>query len=288
MRCGTSDQGALVINDRVPVPPSFSTEAGPHDAGYLGSTPTLSTAILMPDGRTVVQTQPFHVCGHGGLVTRQYPFPDANLVTGDGSAGAHGGSGTSSSGGTLRVGERVPGGAIRHALKMELYGARYDYDDSSGATPRYWWQALATDAYAATTDAGRVPAVTMGSLLALPPSFRVGRLRLALARILARSLQDYGAYVVDDAAWDVMQVATEWGTRGRMINELERVWGFPFQPDGAAPCYDHSATCAWISDLAAITHLSVIDTNGPRCVGGCGPRRAPLAPPFKPPFDWAH
>ena len=37
--------------------------------------------------------------------------------------GAHGGSGLSSIGGTIRLGELVPGGVIRHALKINPYNA---------------------------------------------------------------------------------------------------------------------------------------------------------------------
>ena len=118
-RCGSLKPGQFLYPDPLPVPADFST-----DPGYLGSTPNMSAAILLPDGQTIRQTQPFHVCGAGGTVTSQYRFPDENIAFGAGIAGAHGASGMSSIGGTLRVGELVPGGTIRHALKVNLFGRR--------------------------------------------------------------------------------------------------------------------------------------------------------------------
>jgi hypothetical protein len=87
-RCGSLRPGQTVYPDGVPVPADFTT-----DPGYLGTTPNMSAAILMPDGQTIRQTQPFHVCGKGGTVTSQYRFPDENIGIGAGIAGAHGASG---------------------------------------------------------------------------------------------------------------------------------------------------------------------------------------------------
>ncbi|MEZ5234327.1 MAG: hypothetical protein R2749_16710 [Acidimicrobiales bacterium] len=58
-RCGTVD--GTVVASNVPIPTDFST-----DPGYLGQTPNMAGAVLMADGATVLQTQPFHVCGNGG------------------------------------------------------------------------------------------------------------------------------------------------------------------------------------------------------------------------------
>lgn len=282
-RCGSLVPGTLVTTTPVPVPLTFSTEPSAVDVGYQGTTPNASAAILLPDGRTVLQTQPFHVCGRGGVLTSQYLFPNADLVTGDGIAGAHGGSAMSSIGGTLRLGELVPGGVIHHALKLELDSAKYYSYNPLDATPGYRWPALTADSGAASLYHGRVAALRMGSLLALPPSFNLNSLRTEPAKILARALTDYGAYIVDDAGWDVTQLATEWGPQGRVIDEFASVWGFPMQPGITAPCTGTSNICRWVTDLAAIvTHLAVVDNNSPQCAGGCGARLAPLAPPFDP------
>jgi hypothetical protein len=114
----------------------------------------------MPDGQTIRQTQPFHVCGKGGTVTSQYRFPDENIGIGAGIAGAHGASGMSSLGGTVRVGELVPGGVIRHALKVNLFGRLNYCFDGREATPGYRWPAKSADGYAgdsksACADGGR-------------------------------------------------------------------------------------------------------------------------------------
>ena len=45
----------------IPVPHDFNTEGT-----YLGLTPNQSAAIILQDGKTVIQNQPFHRCGVGG------------------------------------------------------------------------------------------------------------------------------------------------------------------------------------------------------------------------------
>jgi len=57
----------------------------------------------------------------------QYVFDDQDIY-GSGMVGAHGGSGLSAIGGALRCGELTPtSGAIRHALKMNLFGRKNIY-----------------------------------------------------------------------------------------------------------------------------------------------------------------
>ena len=70
-RCGSLRTSQLVYPEPLPVPADFTT-----DPGYLGSTPNMSAAILLPDGQTVRQTQPFHVWGAGGTVTNWYDGRD--------------------------------------------------------------------------------------------------------------------------------------------------------------------------------------------------------------------
>jgi hypothetical protein len=95
-----------------------------------------------------------------------------------GIAGAHGASGMSSIGGTVRVGELVPGGVIRHALKVNVFGHRNYHFDSREATPGYRWPARSADGYAgdpknACAYGGRVGAMRVGSLVALKPDFPI-------------------------------------------------------------------------------------------------------------------
>ena len=105
-------EGPLIT--RLPIPSSLVI---PHESG----TPNMAAAVLQPDGQTIHQSQPFHRCTAGGYATSHYVYPEDNILTGDGIQGAHGGSGMSSLGGTIRMGELVPGGVIRHALKIGVY-----------------------------------------------------------------------------------------------------------------------------------------------------------------------
>lgn len=278
-RCGSLRTAELVYPDPLPVPADFST-----DPGYLGTTPNMSAAILMPDGQTIRQTQPFHVCGPGGTVTSQYRFPDENIATGMGIAGAHGASGMSSLGGTVRVGELVPGGTIRHALKVNLYGRRNYFYDRRDASPGYRWPARSADGYAGEASSscaygGSVPALRIGALVALRPEFPLEALQTEPARILARALRDYGAYVVDDTCWDVYGLTTEWGPDGRVVDEFRVAWGFPIETKASATCADAGRECLWAQDMARVfTSLQVVDDNAPGNVGGAGARRAAPAP----------
>jgi hypothetical protein len=279
-RCLSLRPGQTVYPDGVPVPPDFST-----DPGYLGRTPNMSAAILMPDGQTIRQTQPFHVCGNGGTVTSQYRFPDENIGIGTGIAGAHGASGMSSIGGTVRVGELVPGATIRHALKVNVFGRSNYYFDGRETTPGYRWPARSADGYAGDPKSscaygGGVPAMRIGSLVALKPDFPIEALRTDPAKILARAFVDYGAYTVDDTCWDVYGLATEWGPDGRVIDEFRAAWGFPIETSSKAGCTDAGRECQWAKDMAEIfTALHVVDNNAPGSVGGGGTSRQPPAPP---------
>ena len=276
-RCGSAN-GGQAIAQNIPIPSNFST-----DPGYLGHTPNMAAAVLLADGSTVVQTQPFHRCGAGGPATSQYMFQSADLHNGDGILGAHGGSGMSSLGGALRLGELVPGSTIRHALKVELDCERlcyYNVGEGDGKAG-FRWPAVAADSGAPGRYHGSNPAVQMGSLLALAPNFDESRLQTEPARILARAMRDYGGYVVDDTGWSVYALATEWSPDGRVADEFSQAWGFGIQTGSVAGCTELTASCQWANDMATMfTSLSVVQDNGPAAVGGNGARRQPCAPPF--------
>ena len=114
----------------------------------------------------------------------------------------------------------------------------------------------------------------MGALLALPATMDPDALELETqpARILAQAFQDYGAYLVDDTAWDVYAIITEWGPDGRFSEEFEKNWGFSPQQPMDTP---------WGRDMLKIfTNLHVVVNNAPDRIGGGGTPRAPLAPDF--------
>ncbi len=263
----------------LPVPPDFVT-----DPGYLGATPNHAAAVLLPDGDTLFQTQPMHRCSPGGPLISEYLFDQDSLRNGSGIAGAHGGSRMSSVGGAIRLGELVPGGAINHALKLNIdcqAFCSYDRADPDGKAG-FRWPAGAADGEAPTRYQGPLPQLQMGALLALPASFDVTALQTEPARMVARAMQRYGSYVVDDTHYPSFALTTEWSPDGRVVEEFETAWGFPLEIGlNPANCPDGGAACAWTQDLALIIEaLNVVDDNSPSSIGGAGARVAACAPPY--------
>lgn len=257
-----------------PIPQDFVVSPRTWD----GATPNAGLAVLMPDGRTIKQTQPFAHCEGSEYGTSQYMFPDQDLY-GDGLYGAHGASKLSAIGGALRVGELTPeSGPIRHALKINVFARKNVYYDEE--TIGFRWPALSADGYAADhyykdRTNPMVKACRMGALLALPSWLDLDALSFETepGRILAQAFQDYGAYLVDDTAWDVYALITEWGPAGRFSDEFEKNWGFPFA--------EFSEDSPWKRDMDKIfVNLHVVDNNAPDRIGGGGEPRVPLAPDF--------
>lgn len=180
-------------------------------------------------------------------------------------------------GGTIRLDEWVPEGEIRHALKIDVYSQ----ENLSPLDGGYRWPALRADSGFDNPNhgyGGSVPEAKMGALLAVPPDFDVSSLESEAAQILARTLQRYGAYVVDGTGWSTAAFAVEWGPNGRVKDEFERVWGFPMVGN------KKSATGAqreFLEDVEVLyAALHVVDDNAPTLKGGAGDRLAPWAPPF--------
>jgi hypothetical protein len=113
----------------------------------------------------------------------------------------------------------------------------------------------------------------MGALLALPASLNIASLNLQTGpgRMIAWTLQNYGAYVVDDAARSVYSISTETGPSGSVASQFQAAWGFPF--------VSGVNDTAWARDIATIFgHLAVVDNNSPSTVGGGGAPMQPYAP----------
>ncbi|MEM9133914.1 MAG: hypothetical protein AAGE88_16295 [Actinomycetota bacterium] len=262
--------------DRLPVTPGFTTEGD-----YLNNTPNHAGAWIEPDGRTIRQSQPVHVCTDGTIVTK-YDYPDDDIYAGDGIPGAHGGSGMSSLGGTIRLYD-LEQGRIDHALKLTIQASQWLSKSQGG----YRWPALRADAYvnAPSTEScyygGTNPSVRMGALLALPADFDVAGLETELGRMMAQAMRDYGGYVVDDVCWDKFMVATEWGPQGRVTDAVEDRWGISMHNREKPTCSSSTPDCRYARDIAAMVEaLQVIDNNAPSTPGGPGTRIAPCAPPF--------
>jgi hypothetical protein len=258
-RCFKS--GGLI--DTAPIPSNFLV------LQPAGSTPNASTAILRQDGRTFYQTQPLARCQQGGNAFTLVDYQEADMF-GTEYRGAHGGSGLSSIGGTIRLGELTNGGEINHALKVNLYAAKHLAYPSDGS-PGYRWPAWKADSYAADAYKGPNPKVEMGSLLALLPSYNESNLQTEPARKIARALKNYGAYVADDSAWNAIDFAVEQGPEGKVKDEFPARWGFNMNMgDKSHP---------WFQDLQDIfANLHVVDNNSPSSIGGGGSPRAAGAP----------
>jgi hypothetical protein len=258
-RCAAGGQ----VLATAPVPDGFTV---PSDGANN------ALAAVLADGQTVIQGQPFARCSPDGAGTVLDLAPTANLY-GDGILGAHGGSGLSSLGGTIRLNELVPGGQIRHALKIDLDASADLFPDGANS---FRWPAIRQDGCAPGCYGGHVPALTMGALLAIPRSVDIASLGLQTqpALMLAWTLQNYGAYVADNTARSVVSLATEDGPSGSVVDQFQSTWGFPFQ----APAGDGTP---WSHDINVIlSHLDVVANNGPDTVGGGGVPLQPLAPPI--------
>lgn len=265
-RC-TKD-GELLFS--APIPDDFVVSPETWD----GATPNSGLAVLMTDGRTIRQTQPFSRCEAGSFGTSKYMFENQDIY-GEGYFGAHGGSGLSAIGGALRVGELIPGaGPIKHVLKVNVFANKNLYYDEE--TKGYTWPAKQADSYAASSYGKErkdpVKECRMGALLALPPDvYNTLEFETEPAKILAEAFRDYGAYVVDDTAWEVYALVTEWGPAGRVKDEFEKEWGFPIDPK--------SKDTPWARDMDKLfLNLHVVNNNSSQSIGGGGIPRIPLAP----------
>ena len=258
--------GANLMN--VPIPGNFIYSS----TNWLGSTPNAGIGVLMPDGVTIKNSQPFARCTANSPAASHYNYPDNNITT-DGIDGAHGGSGMSIIGGSIRLGELLPGSVIKHALKMNIDKNYLFYD---ATTQGYRWPARKADGYAPTGYTGSNIVLRMGSLLALDKNLDINSIGLTTepAKIIARTLQNYGAYIVDDPFWDVIAFGVEHSPDGRVITEFQNQYGYGMES---------AIGTAWSNDIAAIvTRLKVVDNNSQTNLGG-GPttdltnRRAPIA-----------
>jgi Carbohydrate binding module (family 6) len=227
-----------------------------------------AAAFLMPDGKTLVQMNPLCRNQAGGPVYGEL-LNDLN-IKGQGIEGGHGGSSMSSIGGTIRKGELINPGPIRHALKITLYAKDYIAYNDDG-TRGYRWPALRADGYAnSSTYGGKTPALEMGALLALKPNLTAEGLGLKtpIAKKMFKALQDYGAYLVDDSYCSCHNITAEQGVE----DELKAKFGYGMR-GGNGDFYD-DVNRMW-------TAMSIVNNNGPDRKGGGGTPRVALAPAFE-------
>jgi hypothetical protein len=236
-----------------------------------------SASFLSADGRTVVQTQPLARCAAGGPATSYVRAADQDIY-GPGVLGSHGGSGMSALGGSIRVGELRPGSqGPQHVLKVNLY-ARGELSQCATRDACFRWPAVKSDSYAVgwygSVGGNTNTAMRMGSLLAIPPSVNIANLGLTTepGRQIAWTLQNYGAYVVDDTYGPSFALNAENGPGGNMRTQFRADYGQDFEVYADAPN-------AWSRDVQRLRQaLQVVDNNGPSSVGGGGTPRQPLLP----------
>ncbi len=268
-RC--DDQGATLF--AAPIPSSWIFD----NTKWQGNTPNSGASILRTDGK-IIQTQPFAKCNTSYATSHYVWSADNCVLTGECIAGAHGGSGMSTIGGTIRVGE-FTAGAIRHAMKFNLW-ARYFLSNTGNG---YRWPALVADGGYNDPNAfnyygGSNTAMKMGSLLALHKTANINTMGFETApgKILAKAFQDYGAYIVDNTGWNHCAIPTEVGPDGSVLDEFRNLYGFDFH------AWDNLDNTAWGRDIKRIiTNLYVVNNNSSTNIGG-GPtnennRRAPVA-----------
>lgn len=276
-RC--SDQGPVLLQN-MPIPRDYIYSP----SEWHGATPNAGASILMPNGK-IVQTQPFAKCSED-LATSLYTWQEGCELTGECIAGAHGGSHLSAVGGTLRVGE-LTAGIIRHVLKINLWGKENFYNGDGG---RRWPAPKADGGFNDPSHpnyyGGTNPEMRIGALLALHKDVILESLsnnslglETEAALIIARALQDYGAYTVDNTAWDTYAIISEVGPEGRVSDEFKALYGYDMN-------YYGNPNSAWARDIKKLfANLYVISNNTETTVGG-GPkndlvnRRAPAAPDF--------
>jgi hypothetical protein len=268
-RCSAT--GGLLLT--VPMPSSYVV---PH------STENNSASFLLADKRTIVQTQPLARCTAGGAGTSYAKFTNVDIY-GTGITGAHGGSGLSAIGGSIRLGEMRPGTTEgpRHALKVNVYAKEALYKCTTRANC-YRWPATTGDSYAVgfygTANNNSNTAMKQGSLLAIPYSTSIASLNLETTpgKQLAWTLQNYGAYIVDDTYAPGFALNAEGGPNGSKADEFKRDWGFSMKG------YVQDNT-AWRRDMQKIVQaLSVVNNNTSTAIGGGGTPRQALAAPIAP------
>jgi hypothetical protein len=231
--------------------------------------PNNAGGVLLSDGRTIREFQYAARCsGTGDLHVGATRCTLDIYGSGMGCFAAHGGSGLSGVGGSLRVWEVQGSGPIRHVLKLTLPSHVL-----SGCEEGHRWPARTADTgydnpqswqYYAGANCG----LRMGSLLAIPPGVNCQTLVTAtLARRICVALQDYGAYVVD--------VHPSWNTTCQCPRTDWRPMTINGEIGTAAPV---GAVGSQV--LTLFENLHVVTNNGESSVGGGGSPRAPLPPPI--------
>lgn len=226
------------------------------------NTPNACTAFLAPDGRTLYQLEPTCRMEKGGPIVG-YPRETQDIF-GPGLYGTHWGSGLSTLGGSIRLGELTNPEPIHHVIKINIWGQRLFYSESIKG---FRWPADRCDNGAITSYKGKNPRLVMGTLLALQPDLTPNGIgiKTSVGKKLFAVLQNFGAYISDDSGWDDYDFCMEAGVE----EEVNSKAGLSISTS-SGPYFEDV--------MRIVTHLSIVDNNAPTSIGGGGARRRPLAP----------
>lgn len=287
------DQGAWDNGDMCEITGAVATQVPlPADLVIGCHENNNAMALLMPDNRTLVQMQPAYRSTAGAPLLARYhagcpvPFPWTTDILGDGTWGAHGGSGLSSIGGTIRAGELSPGAPpLRHALKLELFAHMYYFSNGSAApySECFSWPALGCDGYAHDRGNPQVyngtnPWLKPGALLAIPPASRRSvHVQTAPGAAILAALADFGGYIVDDTANNDAALCMESAVSDALLAD----YGIHSTISDPARPGVNANTTAFYNDLVAVFRaLAIVTNNANGTVGGGGVPVAPTPPPI--------
>ena len=237
-----------IVQARTSDPWTSFTDVSYSHRSRAGHTPTWAMPasgtdghlhVISPDKRTVIET--WVATRHTNtsitaLRVEQNDLYGSGIL--DGGTRAYGGSAI---GGLVRTHE-LNAGTVPHAVAVAM-------NPDQLVQPSVW-PANADDGW--YPGGGTIP---MGTLFAIPGHINVENLGLNReALMIARAMQNYGAYVVDQGAPFVVYV--EQGASQSHVTNID-------------------------NQLETIKNLlQVVTNNGPNSVGGGGTPRVPLAPPL--------
>ena len=242
-------------------------------------------AILQPDGRSVIQFQPLYrhtTDSNVKFITGTPKMVDD--IYGDGIQGSHSGSGLSTLGGSLRVGE-IEAGVIRHAIKMNVWAEQWLYYNGDESNFGYRWPATNADSVdnANSNDYnyynGSNPELVMGSLLSLTEedyNALKGTFKNEFSEILLDAYYNYGAYIVDNTGSERWTICGSEEARDKIFCK------YGVNLDNFQNGYNNAITQEtkdYMDDfLQIVKKLRVVTNNTEHNIGGGGTPRQPLAP----------
>ncbi len=118
----------------------------------------------------------------------------------------------------------------------------------------------------------------MGALLAIPAATNIASLGMETepGKQLAWTLQNYGAYIVDDTYGPGVAFSAEQGPDGSVQQQFKSDYGIAMEQR----VRDNTP---WTRDMQRLVKaLYVVDNNTANSIGGGGTPRQPLAPAIAP------